>query len=201
MKKIIFLIITFYSIYGISQPISAPSSNPPPSNIVNVCNDQWGDEVPNYTYFKDINNTFEKFTGTWKYIKNNHVVIFEITKVTQKYNPEYKVYEDYLIGNYSYSIDGGNSYVVNTITTPINDDSENNPMYSSCTEGNKIPFIFTDVVLNKKSCWIYFEFLQGSTTQMKVKIKNEEEVIGEIQGDPPKNPAFTLPVIMTVTKQ
>ena len=95
MKKIIFLIITFYSINGFGQITGTPSSNPPPSNIVDVCNDQWDDDVVDYTYFKYINNTFENYTGTWKYVKNNHVVLFAITKITQKYNAERKIYEDY----------------------------------------------------------------------------------------------------------
>ncbi len=34
-----------------------------------------------------------------------------------------------------------------------------------------------------------------------MKVKNEENTIGVIKDDPPMNPAFTLQVRMTVTKQ
>ncbi|MEM6722257.1 MAG: DUF6705 family protein [Bacteroidota bacterium] len=202
MKNIIFVLVTLYSISAVSQTIAPP---PAPTNIVEVCSPEvaWGDDVPDYTYFKDINNTFGKFIGTWKFEHNNHIVIFKIIKITQKYDPEFKAYEDYLLGNYSYSTDGGANYIVNTFETSVENDVESYPMYSSCAETNKISFIFTDVLLNKKSCWIFFEFLPNSITQMKVSIKNPEKNIGLItnEGGIYKNIAFTLPVIMTVTKQ
>lgn len=82
-----------------------------------------------------------------------------------------------MIGNYSYSIDDGNTYIVNTINSLINDDPEENPMYSSCVEdiNTKIYFGFEDVVLEKGFCKAYFEFLPNSLTQLQVLLKIMQE--------------------------
>uniref|UniRef100_UPI004049DE31 DUF6705 family protein n=1 Tax=Gelidibacter sp. TaxID=2018083 RepID=UPI004049DE31 len=171
-----------------------------PSTIVEVCSGVTEDEVQDYAYFKDINQTFDKFIGTWKYVNGNEIVIFKITKKTQIYDPEYKIFEDFLVGNYSYSTDGGTTVVVNTIVPFVSDNPNYHPMYSSCAESDKISFIFTDVILNKKSCWIYFEFLPNSLTQMQVRIENPSPV-GRLEGQPPYDSNFTLPTEMVVIKQ
>lgn len=175
------------------------------AQVTSICGDLQRDEAQPNTYFKDVNNTFNKFIGTWKYTDGNEIVTFKLTKVTHKYDPEYKIFEDYLVGNYSYSTDGGVTFIVNTIEGILNEDADENPMYAGCTQTNysndrKIIFGFKDVILNKDFCTAIFEFLPNSLTQMQVKIENPSPV-GRLDGQPPYNSDFTLPTEMVVTKQ
>ena len=188
MKNSIFIILAFISLQTFSQE--------------KICGPVSVLEAPENTYFKDIDNTFANFIGTWQYTNGNEIVVFKLTKVTEKYRPHQRIFKDYIIGNYSYSTDGGATYIVNTITTPINEDPDANPMYASCIRDmNKISFGFRDVVLNKGFCRIYFEFLPGSLNQMQVTIKNTQGISGTFEGEPPFNPNFTLPTSMVVTRQ
>ncbi len=174
---------------------------PTPASITNICGAISSfDAAPN-TYFADLDGTFNPFIGTWKYINGNEIVTFQLSKITQRYFADEKVFMDFMVGNYSYSNDGGISLVVNTITTVVDVNPENNPMYTPCIENNKLIFIFKDVVLNKGYCYATFEFMNGSTTQMHVKIENPKEVSGCLDGVPPYNFNFTLPTQMLVTKQ
>ena len=146
-----------------------------------------------------------QFIGIWVWNNGVKVVTFKLDKVTKKYFYEERVFEDYMIGNYSYSIDGGITFVINTITTPINEDPESNPMYNACPEEipTKIDFSFRDVIIDKGNnfCTATFEFLPNSTTQMKFTIENPKGPRGSLDGQPPFNPNFTLPTSMIVTKQ
>lgn len=157
--------------------------------------------VSENTYVKDLDGKLDPFIGTWKWINLDQIVTFELTKVTQQYFPEDKVYKDYMIGNYSYSTDGGISYIVNTITSPIDNNPSSNPMYTPCVEGNKLIFIFRDVVLDKGYCYATFEFIAGSLNQMEVKIENPKEIPGRFEGEPEYNYNFTLPTDIILTKQ
>lgn len=197
MKSIYTIITLFITMTAFAQV----GQNPQPSNIVNICSGVTEEDVPKYSYFKDVFNTFDNFIGTWQWSNGNEIVVFELTKVTQKFNTEDDMFYDYIIGNYSYSVDGGNSYIVNTITTPIDENYEENPMYTACPENNKLRFIFEDVVLNKSYCYATFEFSLGNLTQLEVKIENPLEVGGRFEGEPEYNFDFTLPTNIIVTKQ
>jgi len=194
MKTIFLSILLLLAIKSIAQT---------PTNTVNICSGITVEDVPENTYFKDIGHTFNNYVGTWVWTSGNETVIFELTKFTKKYMPEEKVFEDFMVGNYSYSIDGGNTYVVNTITTPLSEDPEAHPMYSSCidTDTNTNVFGYNDVLLDKGYCTATFKFLQNSTTQMQVTIENPKGSRGSIDGQNPFTPNFTLPTNMLVTKQ
>jgi hypothetical protein len=105
-------------------------------------------DVPKGSYIKDVNNTFDKILGTWKWQEGNKVLVFKIEKVTKYFDKNYQVYVDFIKGNYSYSKDGGKTFIVNTITQNIGkDDPDSNPLYSSGTV-NKIVynFAFEDII-------------------------------------------------------
>lgn len=197
--KTLFLLLFLSSSLTISAQIGI-------AQVASICGDLQRDEAQPNTYFKDVNNTFNKFIGTWKYTNGNEIVTFKLTKVTHKYDPEYKIFEDYLVGNYSYSTDGGTTYLVNTIIGSYSEEVDNNPMYAGCTQTNysndrKIIFGFKDIILNKDFCTAIFEFSPNSLTQMTVKIKNPQGTTGTFIGQPSFNPNFTLPISMIVTKQ
>lgn len=187
------LLLAFLNIY------SQGTQNP--SGIRNVCSGLTAEDVPHYTYFSDLDNTFTNFIGTWVYTNGNEIVTFKLSKVTQKYFPAERIFEDFMVGNYSYSTDGGTTLVVNTIVPFLNNDPDNNPMYTPCVEDNKMIFVFKDVILNKSYCYATFEFITGSLTQLRVKIENPKEILGRFEGQPEYNYNFTLPTTIIVTKQ
>ena len=192
---------SIYKILLLSITISSFGQNTPAGSLVDICSGLMAKDVPDKTYFSDTNNSFGKFIGTWQWTNGNEIVIFVLTKVTHRYFPDEKIYQDYMIGNYSYSTDGGKSYVVNTITNPINENPDVNPMYTGCGENNKLKFIFRDVILDKSYCYATFQFSPSSLTQMKVFIENPKEIPGSFIGQTTYNYNFTLPIDMVVTKQ
>lgn len=196
MKPIYLIILLLFAVKGIAQT---------PINTINLCSGLTEEDVPDNTYFKDINHAFNNFVGTWIWTNGDEIVTFKLTKVTKRYFPDEKIYEDFMIGNYSYSTDGDNTYVVNTITIPVNEDPEANPMYNPCPEddSNRIDFSFEDVGIDKgyNYCTATFEFLSNSTTQMQVTLDNPKELTGRLNGEPPFNPNFTIPTNMVLTKQ
>jgi hypothetical protein len=158
-------------------------------------------DVPAGTYIKDINNTFTKFLGTWKWQEGNKILTFKIEKVTQYYHTEYDVFEDFIIGNYSYTENGGSTYLVNTITQNIGvHNPELVPLFTSGTlNQNEINFTFHDIIFNKKSCDAVFKFLPNSINQMKLTLSNHFK--GYILPDLPPNPEFSIPNNVVLTKQ
>ncbi len=77
-------------------------------------------------------------------------------------------------------------------------------MYSPCAEPNLINFGFIDVLLDKHFCKAIFEFLSGSTTQVKLTLQNKEGLISLVQPGEPHpvyNPDFTIANNIVLTKQ
>ena len=56
------------------------------------------------SYVKDINNELDNFIGTWVYSNANKVFTITIQKQVHTFNGKY--YQDYLIGEYAYTING-----------------------------------------------------------------------------------------------
>ncbi len=191
MKSILIIFITLISIQANSQ-------------VVELCNYESNpDEAPSGTYFKDINNTFTPFLGTWQYTNGNEVITFKIEKVTHYYVSENQTYEDFLVGNYNYSQDGGLTNIVNEITPSLLDESPDaSVMYSPCAKDspNKVTLTFYDVILDKGFGLITFEFLPGSTNQMQASLANIEGTYGHLEGTPEHNFNFSIPTSFVVTK-
>ena len=188
MKKLSYILMLFSTI-SFSQ-----------TNIVDL-NEISYFEVPEGTYLKDITNTFTPFLGTWKYQNGNTILIFKLEKVTQWHNIDDNKWKDFIKGNYSYSTDGGTTYLVNTIITNngINDPNLN-PLYSGGPDSNTVnEFAFTDVLYNKGWNYITFKFIPGSTTQMTFKIVDPG--VGVLPGDPPRPDGFSIPTEGVVVKQ
>lgn len=157
--------------------------------------------APEGSYIKDVNNTFNKFLGTWKWQEGNKILIFKIEKVTMYHNLEYNYYEDFMIGNYSYTEDGGTTYLVNSILQNVGiQNPELVPLYSSGPiNQNEDKFTFKDIIYNKKSCDAVFKFLPNSINQMKLTLSNHFK--GYILPDLPPNPEFSIPNNVILTKQ
>ncbi|WP_299367826.1 DUF6705 family protein [Winogradskyella sp.] len=65
-------------------------------------------------YEKDVNNEFDKFVGTWKYIEGNTELTFKLKKELHYQTSEDSNYMDLLVGEYKYIEDGIEK--VNTLT-------------------------------------------------------------------------------------
>jgi hypothetical protein len=158
-------------------------------------------DVPAGTYIKDINNTFTKFLGTWKWQEGNQILIFKLEKVTKYHYTEFDTYDDFIKGNYSYSTDGGLTYVINTINQNIgNNNPETNSMYTSGVDSQEFcKFVFRDVLIGKSGCYAEFTFLANSNNQMKFKLYDIGR--GYILPEVPPNPNFSIPISAILNKQ
>lgn len=172
------------------------------AQIVGLYTGENSDDMPAGSYLKDINNDFDKFHGTWVWTDGFQTVTFKLRKVVHALNATSGAYEDYMIGDYVVTTEYGFNTIVNT-TNLLNVDPEVHPMYCRAPENSeKIDFIFKDVVLQKQSCRAIFEFLPGSTTQMKLTLKNSEGYGVPSYGVPePFNHEFTIPNEIVLTKQ
>lgn len=199
MKKIIISFAIFFNLCANAQ------------SIVDICSGESLYDLPAGSYRKDINGKLDKFTGTWVWINGSEEVTFKLQKVVHQYFSEENGYEDYMIGNYKYTKNNGSIIVINTIRIPskFNDVPnvlpEFHPLYAQCTEADtSINFNFTDILLNKEDCRAIFEFLPGSTSQMKLTLKNREGMgvlINEGDPMPVFNHGFTIPNEIVLTKQ
>jgi len=62
--------------------------------------------LPEGTYYKDINNDLDKFTGTWKFEQGNTVLIIILEKKDHVLNTTFNQYEDLIVGEYKYAENG-----------------------------------------------------------------------------------------------
>lgn len=170
------------------------------TKIVDVSSGEIVVDAPIGTYIKDIYNTFAPFLGTWKYENGNEIFIVKLEKVTKFYYSEYHNYKDFIKGNYSYTQDGGVTYITNTIeTNALINDANINSFYSPSPRSLEIlKGVFKDE-LYQKSCDAIFTFLTGSTTQMTINLKNKSR--GYILPETPPNPNFSIPNNVVLIKQ
>ena len=156
--------------------------------------------APFGSYLKDINHTFDPFLGIWKYQNGNQILIIKLEKVEMYFDNDSGIFEDFIKGNYSYSTDGGITYVVNTIQQNLGNNEPNiNSMYSCMPRNSStIFFRFTDVIYNKNA-WANFTFQSGNFNQIHLKLQNKGG--GYIYPATPPNPAFCIPNDVVLIKQ
>ena len=190
MKKII---LTFVLIF-------ISFANNAQTTIIDVNSENTRMDAPAGTYLKDINNTFGPFLGTWKYQNGNEILIVKLEKVEMYLDSEFGTYYDFIKGNYSYSIDNGNTFVVNTIQQNLgNNNPDINSMYSGGSNyTTKDVFTFRDVIY-QKNAWANFTFQNNNFTQIHLKLENKGG--GYILPATPPNPAFCIPNNVVLIKQ
>ena len=158
-------------------------------------------DAPTGTYFKDINDTFSPYLGTWKYQNGNEILIVKLEKVTKYYYSEYGNYVDFIKGNYSYTINDGATYITNTIVTNQSTNDPNiNPIFSPGpnTHYNNLNSSFTDQ-LHQKSADAEFTFVTGSTTQLQMKLIGRSR--GYIYPEVAPPAGFSIPNNVILIKQ
>ncbi|TXE17644.1 hypothetical protein ES692_08755 [Psychroserpens burtonensis] len=110
MKYLIYTILLFISILSCKAQSPIVDIDAPRSSTIDGA------------YFKDINNEFNKFTGTWFFTEGSTSITFEIKKVEMIFNGT--DYEDKLVGEYKYVSNG--LIVVNTLANIYNQNSAQN---------------------------------------------------------------------------
>jgi hypothetical protein len=66
-------------------------------------------------YYKDINNSLDKYVGIWKFLDGNKIFTIEFQKQTNVNFDNYQM--DKIVGNYSYQVNG--VMEVNTLNNSI----------------------------------------------------------------------------------
>ena len=108
-------------------------------------------------------------------------------------------YIDYIKGNYSYTIDGGNTYITNTIDFNTSNNPNDNSIFSARPlNQDELDLRFKDMVYNK-DCKLLLKFLPNSTTQLLFKLDNQSR--GYLYPELPPNPDFSVPNHIILTKQ
>ncbi|MGV7108160.1 DUF6705 family protein [Flavobacterium sp. U410] len=171
------------------------------TNIVDISSDVCIIDAPAGTYKKDVFNAFTPFLGTWKYQNGNEILIVKLEKITQYYYPEYGSYEDYIKGNYSYSNDGGATYVTNTIVTNATETNPNiNSFYSTGPRNLEQLYAgFTDEQYQKEGDAIFT--LLNSFPSPQLTMELEGRTRGYLPGETIPPPGFSIPNHVTLTKQ
>lgn len=155
-------------------------------------------EAPIGTYIKDTDNEFIPYLGTWKYQNGNEIFILKLEKITKYYDSSRKIYFDFIKGNYSYSLDGGNTYLVNTIQSNNgNNLPEGNSLFGSYVFMLSENFTFRDILYNKL-CFVTLVFPQNNTNFLEMKLSCHTK--GSINGQPIQS-GFSIPNNIILIKQ
>ena len=159
--------------------------------------DEIGDGTVVGAYYKDLDNEFSKFTGTWKFENPSSNTSFTITfqKKESLYNPVFNYYEDALVGEYKYVENGVE--IINTLNN-LNTNHTGQFYYNiagamildqyNSTAGNrkKVSCNFNDPEREYILISIIVEYIspQGSQpAQLKVKWMGDLSAIEEGQPD------------------
>lgn len=71
-------------------------------------------DLPDNSYQKDTSNELPSYEGTWKGTWDNKTIYITFTKITYKYDNDFKYYRDYLIGKFKVLDNTGNILFDNT---------------------------------------------------------------------------------------
>ena len=136
-------------------------------------------------YYKDTDNVFDKFGGTWKYINGNESFIIILQKKTLYYNPHDDTYLDIIIGEYSYN-DSNGTEKVNTLDNLNNvnlNPYENNISgllildRSQPASLRRIELIFTDPERSYIELNIRLKYIAGSPERLELEWRGDMSLI------------------------
>ncbi|RZL66643.1 MAG: hypothetical protein EOO93_05370 [Pedobacter sp.] len=102
MSKIFSLVILFIGLCGNAQ-----------TPVLSMVDDR--DSRISHAYYKDTNNDFDKFIGTWKSTFGDHEITFTFQKKPMQLLANHRppIYEDFLVGGYIYRVN--DTVIVNTM--------------------------------------------------------------------------------------
>ena len=180
------LILTTVLLFSINCKAQSP--------IIDITESEMG--LPNGYYIKDINNLLNPFEGTYVYTNGNTSFKIVLVKKVLQYNSQY--YEDLIIGEYQYILNG--VQIVNTLpeinTTYLNQRRHNidgnfivdkNYRVWKCPEcsvtENRLDTLLKDVVSGRFATLIMRRTTEGGQEVMKIKITHISRV-NLVEGDP-----------------
>jgi hypothetical protein len=171
------------------------------TNIVDVSSDVCIIDAPAGTYKKDMFDTFTPFLGTWKYQNGNEILIVKLEKVTKYFDVEFGNYEDYIKGNYSYSTDGGATFITNTIVANATETDPNiNSFYSVGPRNLEQLYAgFTDEQYQKEGRAIFTLLNSFPSPQLTMVLKGRTR--GYLPGETIPPLGFSIPNNVTLTRQ
>lgn len=113
-------------------------------------------ELPEGTYFKDLDNDLDKFEGTWKWQSNDSIITITLQKKEYVHDIDYNQYEDYIVGEYKFTV---NSIIVQDYLFRLSDSSiiglEHYIAGNTLLHKNQYP-ICNDCDLNERRLFVYF---------------------------------------------
>jgi len=191
MKKINFLLAIIFTFTYINVKAQIYDSN---SGYVLQ-------DLPAGSYIKDVQNKLNPFVGIWSWTDGDQTLTIRLEKVEHQYYPQYGSYKDYIIGDYTYTIDNGSTIVANTINQSANLYPDYHSMYASGPmEDNLLNMSFRDLLNpNKPSQTIILKFIDGTTNQLSLKLINQTK--GCLAGGPSSDTSFIIPKDIILTKQ
>ncbi|PVV51205.1 DUF6705 family protein [Chryseobacterium sp. HMWF035] len=172
------------------------------SQIINILDDDGTSKAD--TYYKDINNLLNPYTGTWVYDNGNRYIKLVLIKKIKFYNSKY--YEDVIIGGVEYK--ENNITKTNTISF-INNTYGNSikyPLSGNILLKNDFPPICLDCFPNELRLGLNYHDLNPDTSfgtiilrkitingQDAIKLKLTAKTVYQKAGSPPPLD-FKLPV-------
>ena len=191
MKQITLISIVILSIFSCKAQ----------QNIIPIFDNATPTHNPN-NYYKDVDNDFDKFEGTWRF--QNSSMEFKIVLV-KKYavNDNYGSYiYDMLIGEYLYS--ENNNVIVNTLSNISNPQITgfehnigglsilNKAMYPRCPDCDiserRVQLLISDPSDRDKSGWLTLRyFVENGVEKLEANVE-DESMMGN-----PTNPRLAIP--------
>jgi len=136
----------FLTISILSLALSCKAQSP----IVNI--DVPRSNTVDSAYFKDLNNEFNKFIGTWIFTDGTKTLTIELKKVEMIFNG--KDYEDKLVGEYKYESNG--FVIVNTLDNINNHNVAKHPISGSSIINIDQSIICDDCDINERRIKLSF---------------------------------------------
>ena len=138
-------------------------------------------------YYKDIDNIFNKFSGTWKFQNGQEIFTITLQKKVMKYDADDNIYLDILIGEYAYTNSNGLT-IVNTLNN-LNQDMapfENNIGGAVITNREElinlrgVEMYFRDPERLYLNQYILLKFIEGSNgiaNRIEVKFRGDTSLL------------------------
>ena len=102
------------------------------------------DHIKDGVYFKDTENLLKPFIGTWKWQKQDSILIIKFTKLKKWKNPVSTWYNDMVVGRYLLVV--GKDTITNTLE---NNDDRNILSNIDIYPYKNLRLVFTDEIKNK----------------------------------------------------
>ncbi|SDM15556.1 DUF6705 family protein [Chryseobacterium taihuense] len=134
------------------------------------------------TYYKDLDNEFAPYIGTWKGTFENKTFIITFTKF-KGYNSLYEFYDDRLAGKYT-MLDSNGNVLYSTYNLANEDAKVSSLGFVENTNHTKLRFQFSDLCIDGE---IHISFNNIQKTQIYWKYFTYQEFVTDDSGCAPYN--------------